>query len=83
MITLAGTDVVPLLIAGARIQTCRSDLPVRLSCFGAVPLGGLLGGCAWWSLRHGAESVVMRTLAAAGALVRRWSAPDARAVRGG
>ena len=46
MITLAGTDVVHLLIAGARIQTCRSDLPVRLSCFGAVPLGGLLGGCA-------------------------------------
>jgi hypothetical protein len=46
MITLAGTDVVHLLIAGARIQTCRSDLPVRLSCFGAVPPGGLLGGCA-------------------------------------
>jgi hypothetical protein len=46
MITLASTDVVHLLIAGARIQTCRSDLPVRLSCFGAVPLGGLLGGCA-------------------------------------
>ena len=46
MITLASTDVVHLLIAGARIKTLRSHLPVRLSCFGAVPLGGLLGGCA-------------------------------------
>jgi hypothetical protein len=45
MMTLASTAVVHLLIAGARIQTCRSDLPVRLSCFGVVPLGGLFGGC--------------------------------------
>ena len=43
---LACGDVVPLLIAGASIQTCRSDLPVRLPCFGAVPLGRLLGGWA-------------------------------------
>jgi hypothetical protein len=45
MITLASTDVVHLLIAGARIKTFRSHLPVRLFCLGAVLPGGLLGGC--------------------------------------
>jgi hypothetical protein len=38
-------EAVAGLIAGARIETLRSHLPVRLSCFGAVPPGSLLGGC--------------------------------------